>query len=64
MIPLNLTDLSFILAMLIGVVCFMLVKRTTDEFDQWLVAKPLRRVMIPAGVISLIAVVGVLALIG
>lgn len=64
MTPLNLTDLSFVLAMLIGVVCFMLVKRTADEFDQWLNVKPLRRVMIPAGVISLIAVVGVLALIG
>lgn len=60
---LNLTDLSFVLAMLIGVVCFLLVKRTADEFDQWLTGTPLRRVVIPAAAISLIAVVGLLAFI-
>jgi hypothetical protein len=51
---------SFVLAIIVGVVCFGLVKHTADEFDRWY-EEPgtLTRIRVPAilGIIATFAIV-------
>lgn len=49
--------ISFALALLVGGICFLLVKHTADEFDRWYDPSRLRVLRVPAAVISLIVVV-------
>jgi hypothetical protein len=51
--------LSFGLAILVGVICFALVKQTADEFDRWYEEPKRLTLRIPAIVVSL-AIVGLL----
>lgn len=50
------------LALVLGLICFLLVKHTADEFDRWyeMPSAPIRAVRLPLAVISLIAAVGIL----
>ncbi len=48
--------LSFYLAIIVGAVCFGLVKYTADEFDRWYEGPTSRRLLrVPAVIVSLIA---------
>ncbi len=52
----DIQTLSFVLALVVGVVCFALVKHTADEFDRWYEEpKPLAR-RIPIALVSAIIV--------
>jgi hypothetical protein len=51
---------AYVLAIALGVVCWLLVKHTADEYDRWyeqprFFAVPIR---VPAAVISLLVLVG------
>ena len=50
--------LSFVLAIVVGVVCFSLVKRTADEFDRWYDEQPAVEVKsrLPIATVSLLVV--------
>jgi len=50
--------LSFVLAIILGVVCFSLVKRTADEFDRWYDEQPAAEAKsrLPIATISLLVV--------
>ncbi len=49
--------ISFVLAVVVGALCFGLVKHTADEFDQWYEGPASRRTLrIPAVVVSLVTV--------
>ncbi len=49
--------ISFCLALVVGALCFGLVKYTADEFDRWYEEPSSRRALrVPAVVVSVIAV--------
>jgi hypothetical protein len=57
---------SFVLAIVVGLLCFALVKRTADEFDRWYdKAGLLARLQVPAtvGVITTFALAAVFLLV-
>lgn len=62
MTHLTLSYLSFGLALVVGILCYLLVKRTADEFDRWYEQPRVRALHFPAAGLSLLAVIGLLAL--
>ena len=52
----DIQTLSFVLALVVGGICFALVKHTADEFDRWYKepVRPARRM--PAALISALVV--------
>lgn len=52
-----LSYLSFGLALLVGGICYLLVKHTADEFDRWYDPSRLRVLRVPAAVVSVALVV-------
>jgi hypothetical protein len=56
--------ISFALALVVGAVCFGLVKYTADEFDRWY-EKPASRglIRIPAVIVSVVAVFAAVVLV-
>ncbi len=57
----DIQTLSFVLALVVGVICFALVKHTADEFDRWYEQPPQPSRRMPTAFISAI-VVGAAAL--
>lgn len=47
--------LSFVLALVLGLICFGLVKHTADEFDRWYEEPVVRRAPALMGVVVTIA---------
>jgi len=48
---------SFVLAVVVGIVCFALVKHTADEFDRWYADSALRPVIRrPIAIVSGVAI--------
>jgi hypothetical protein len=55
------TYVAYGLALLVGAICFLLVKHTADEFDRWYEQPRFRRIHFPAVLIS-VALIFVLLL--
>lgn len=55
----DLEVISYVLALVLGAVCYILVKRTADEYDRWY-EEPRFRAMalrVPAAAVSILALV-------
>jgi amino acid transporter len=50
------TVISYVLALVLGAVCFVLVKRTADEYDRWYEAPRLRALVAPLPMAAVAAV--------
>lgn len=56
------TYIAYGLALLLGAICFLLVKHTADEFDRWYEQPRFRALRFPTAVISILAVIALLVL--
>lgn len=60
----NLEIISFALALLVGGICFFLVKRTADEFDRWYTGEGQALALRVPVVVSALTVLAAVAVIG
>lgn len=61
MLNADLTLISFLLAMLLGVLSLFIIRRTADEYERAILGEPLTRLAVPAlGTLAAVAVVALL----
>ncbi len=60
----DLEVISYVLALVLGAVCFILVKRTADEYDRWYEEPRFRAlaVRVPAAAVSFVAILAAVVL--
>lgn len=63
MLDIDLTLLSFILAMLLGALSLFIIRRTADEYERAILNEPLTRLVLPSfGSLAALALLAILLL--